>query len=66
MPGELVNQAERRREEGGEVVQVLGWTHTRGQLQHMDRVVIPTHGGRGKHCQERILEGGTPGERGGF
>lgn len=40
-PGELGSQAERRREEGRDVVQVLGWLHTRGQLQHLDIVVIP-------------------------
>lgn len=42
--GEFVEQAERRTEEGREVAQVLGWTHTRGMLEHMDRVLMATHG----------------------
>lgn len=40
---ELASQA-KRTEEGRDVTQDLGWTHSRGQSQHTDRVVIPPSG----------------------
>lgn len=61
-PGNLVDQAESRAAEGREVAQVLGWTHTVGWLEHLDRVIMAAQGLKRRALTGSILEDVTLGE----